>query len=280
MLDEDSGPERSIEGVDAFVARLQELQDRTIGELDGRHFDIPAPIKRIEVKVPPPGGALAPYYTPPSEDFARPGRFWHPVGKGMRFPLWSKYSLSYHEGVPGHHLQVAQAKYLAGELSRFQRFGASISGYGEGWAMYAEVLMGELGYLDQPEHYLGMLQMQIFRAARVIVDIGLHLELPIPAALPGESFHRGETWTPALALEFLTERGHAPAELVASEVVRYLGWPAQAISYKVGERLWLQARADARRRHGAAFDLKRFHAQALALGPMGLDQMQRELARI
>ena len=146
--------------------------------------------------------------------------------------------------------------------------------------MYAEVLMGELGYLDQPEHYLGMLQMQIFRAARVIVDIGLHLELPIP---PGHSLypeHAGETWTPAVAQDFLTERGHAPPELVRSEVVRYLGWPAQAITYKVGERLWLQSRTAARQRHGAAFELKQFHARALALGPMGLDQLQRELARM
>jgi uncharacterized protein (DUF885 family) len=152
-----------------------------------------------------------------------------------------------------------------------------VSGHGEGWALYAERLMTELGYLDNPDYLLGQLRAQAMRAVRVIVDIGLHLSLAIP---DDEDYHPGEVWTPELAHEFAVARSHFPADFMKSEVVRYLGWPAQAISYKVGERVWLEARADVRRRQGADFDLKAFHAAALDLGPLGLDQLRVELGRL
>jgi uncharacterized protein (DUF885 family) len=164
---------------------------------------------------------------------------------------------------------------FADRLSRYQRVGTFVSGHGEGWALYAERLMGELGYLENPDYYMGMLSAQAMRCVRVIVDIGMHLELKIPA---GERFHPGDTWTHDLALQFAVERALQPKEFMASEIVRYLGWPAQAISYKVGERAWLQAREAAKQRDGAAFDLKSFHSKALALGPMGLAQLEREMA--
>jgi uncharacterized protein (DUF885 family) len=123
-----------------------------------------------------------------------------------------------------------------------------------------------------------MLRAQAMRAMRVVVDIGLHLELPIP---DDERYHPGETWTPELALPFAIERsGQMPEDFMRSEVDRYLGWPGQAISYKIGERVWLGARDDARRRAGDVFDLKAFHARALDLGPMGLAQLRRELATL
>jgi len=272
----ETSPARSIEGADALRAWLQDLMDRTVAELDDTHFDIPTPVQRVEAMIAPPGGAAAMYYTPPSEDFSRPGRTWYPTLGKTRFPLWKEVSICYHEGVPGHHLQVAQVLYLADELTRFQRSLAWSSGHGEGWALYAERLMGELGYLDDPGDELGMLAAQAMRAMRVVVDIGLHLELPIP---DDERYHPGETWTPELALPFAIERSKMPADFMASEVDRYLGWPGQAISYKVGERVWLGARDEARRRLGDRFDLKRFHRYALDLGNMGLAQLQRELAR-
>jgi uncharacterized protein (DUF885 family) len=269
-------PVRAIEGVEAFRQWMQDLQDRTIAELDGKHFDIPGPVKRIEAMIAPPGGALAMYYTGPSEDFSRPGRTWYPTGGRTRFPLWGEVSIAYHEGVPGHHLERATAKYLAGQLSRFQRLLGGTSGYIEGWALYAEQLMAELGYLEVPDYYLGMLRAQALRAVRVIVDIGMHLELEIPA---GQPFHPGERWTAELGQEFCNERSQFPLEFMQSEVIRYLGMPGQAISYKVGERCWLEARHRARQRQGAAFDLKAWHKAALDLGPMGLGQMQREVER-
>ncbi len=272
----ETDPKRAIEGEDNLRAWLQNLMDTTIAELNGVHFDIPGPVQRVEAMIAEPGGAAAMYYTGPSEDFSRPGRTWYPTMGKTRFPLWGEVSICYHEGVPGHHLQVAQVRYLADELNRYQRTLGWVSGHGEGWALYAERLMGELGYLDNPDYELGMLRAQAMRAMRVVVDIGMHLELEIPAH---ERYHPGERWTPELALPFVIERSMFPEDFMKSEVDRYLGLPGQAISYKVGERVWLESRDDAKARHGDSFDLKAWHKYGLDLGSMGLDQLKAELAR-
>ena len=270
----ESDPGRMVKGEDEFKRWMQELQDRTIDEMDGVHFDILDPVRKIETLIAPPGGALAMYYTGPSEDFSRPGRTWYPTGGKTEFPIWREVSIAYHEGVPGHHFQIATNVAMTEELSRFQRLLAGTSGHAEGWALYAERLMGELGYLENPDYYMGMLDAQALRSVRVIVDIGMHLGLKIPGH---SGFHPGEVWTGDLALEFMREEVHFPADFVASEIDRYLGIPGQAISYKVGERVWLEARETAKQAAGAEFDLKQWHNRALKLGPMGLAQMKREL---
>ena len=272
----ETDPSRAIEGETEFAAWMQNLQDRTIAELDGNHFDIADPVKKIEALIAPPGGALAMYYTPPNEDFSRPGRTWYPTGGKTRFPLWSEVSIAYHEGVPGHHFHIGTTVYLSEQLSRFQRLMGGTSGQIEGWALYAERLMGELGYLENSDYYLGMLAGQLLRSIRVIIDIGMHLELEIPK---GQAFHPGERWTPELGLEFIQQKSLFPPDFVTSEVSRYLGIPGQAISYKVGEREWLAAREESRQSMGAAFDLKKWHTRALSLGPMGLGQMRQEFRR-
>jgi uncharacterized protein (DUF885 family) len=264
-----------IEGEDNLRDWLQQLMDSTIDAMDGVHFDIPEPVKRVEAMIAPPGGAAAMYYTGPSEDFSRPGRTWYPTLGKTRFPLWGEVSIAYHEGVPGHHLQVGQVRYRRDRLDRFQR-GSLVSGHAEGWALYSERLMDELGYFERPEYRLGFLRAQVMRAVRVIVDIGMHLELLLP---DGQPFHPGERWTPDLGQVFVNERSRFPLDFMASEIVRYLGFPGQAISYKVGERGWLGGRAEAESRLGPAFDLKAFHAYALDMGPMGLDQLGDELGR-
>jgi uncharacterized protein (DUF885 family) len=269
-------PARCIDGSDPFRAWLQDLHDRALDALDGVHFDIPPQIRRIEVMIPPPGGELAASYTPPAEDFSRPGRTWWPTGSATVFPRWDRVTTVYHEGVPGHHLEMGNARCLGDRLSRFQKTLAWTSGYGEGWALYAERLMGELGYLEDPDSYLGLLAAQALRCVRVIVDIGMHLGLRIP---PGERFHPGEVWSHDLAVEFTSERTNLGEAFIRSEIVRYLGWPAQAISYKVGERVWLGAREATRRRLGPAFDLKGFHTAALNLGPVSLGVLQPEIER-
>jgi uncharacterized protein (DUF885 family) len=202
---------------------------------------------------------------------------WWSVPDGVdSFSTWREVTTVFHEGVPGHHLQSGQVAFRASELNRYRRLCWN-SGHGEGWALYAERLMAELGYLDEPGDRMGMLDAQRFRAARVVVDIGMHLELPIPA---GTGFHEGERWTPALGWDFLRAHCSLQDEFLREELNRYLGWPGQAPSYKVGEREWLAARDDARRRHGSAFDLKAFHNAALHLGSMGIDTMRAELARL
>lgn len=271
----ESNPTYVIEGVDDFQAWNQNLIDTTIAELNGKHFDIDKKIQTCEAMIAPPGGAAAMYYTGPSEDFSRPGRTWYPTLGKTRFPLWREVSICYHEAVPGHHLQVGQTKVLADELSRYQRLAGFVSGHGEGWALYAEALMAELGYLDDPAFELGMLAAQAMRAVRVIVDIGMHLELQIPTA---SDYHPGAIWNGELALPFVIERSRFPADFMASEVDRYLGLPGQAISYKVGERVWLECRAEAETRHGASFNLKDWHSYALNLGGLGLATLKAELA--
>ncbi|MEV6117333.1 DUF885 domain-containing protein [Streptomyces sp. NPDC052109] len=268
---------RHIEGVEEVREWLQGLMDRAIADLDGTHFELAERVRKVESRIAPPGGAAAPYYTGPSEDFSRPGRTWLPTMGQTRFPVYDLVSTWYHEGVPGHHLQLAQWVHVAQDLSRYQATVGIVSANAEGWALYAERLMDELGYLTEPEERLGYLDAQMMRAARVIVDIGMHLELEIPADSP---FHPGELWTPELAQEFFGAHSSRPADFVESELTRYLTIPGQAIGYKLGERAWLLGRERARERHGAAFDLKAWHMAALSQGSLGLDDLVDELSRL
>ena len=273
-LDE-NGP--AVEGVDEVRAWLQQMMDTAIVELEGTHFDIAPLVRTVEAMIAPAGSAAAPYYTRPSLDFARPGRTWLPTMGETRFPVWGLISTWYHEGVPGHHLQLGQWAYLADRLSVYQTSIGSVSGNLEGWALYAERLMDELGYLTLPGARLGYLDAQQMRAVRVVIDIGMHLELEVPADSP---LHAGENWTPQVARAFFGAHSGRPDPFLDSEIVRYLGWPGQAISYKLGERAWLAGRDAARAAHGAEFDLKSWHAAALSLGSLGLDDLTHELARL
>ncbi len=266
-----------IEGVEETRVWLQQLMDEAIEALDGTHFDLAERVKKVESRIAPPGSAAAPYYTQPSQDFSRPGRTWLPPMDETRFPVYDLVSTWYHEGVPGHHLQLAQWTHVADRLSRYQATVGMVSANAEGWALYAERLMDELGFLGDAERRIGYLDAQMMRALRVIIDIGMHLELEIPADSP---FHPGERWTPELGEEFFNLHSGRPADFVQSEVIRYLGMPAQAIGYKLGERAWLRGRAAARAAHGDAFDPKQWHMAALSLGSLGLDDLEEELARL
>ncbi|MEU3860654.1 DUF885 domain-containing protein [Streptomyces sp. NPDC028722] len=268
---------RHIDGVDEVRTWLQGLMDKAIEDLDGTHFDLAERVRKVESRIAPPGGAAAPYYTPPSEDFSRPGRTWLPTMGQTRFPVYDLVSTWYHEGVPGHHLQLAQWAHVAENLSRYQATVGGVSANLEGWALYAERLMDELGYLTDPEERLGYLDAQMMRAIRVIMDIGMHLELEIPADSP---FHPGERWTPELAQEFFGAHSSRPADFIESELTRYLTIPGQAIGYKLGERAWLLGREKARERHGDAFDPKAWHMAALSQGSLGLDDLVDELSRL
>jgi uncharacterized protein (DUF885 family) len=275
----EADPQRRIATKEAFRDWMQELADRAIADLHGVHFDIPEQVRRIECCIAPTsdGGV---YYTGPSEDFSRPGQMWWAVPEGQEgFSTWREVTTVYHEGVPGHHLQVGQTAVRADLLNRWQRLLCWCSGHGEGWALYSERLMDDLGYLDDPGNRMGMLDAQAFRASRVIVDIGMHLELEVPRDNPF-GFHPGERWTPELGWEFMRAHCRVEEDQLRFELNRYLGWPGQAPSYKVGERIWLQARDDARARKGADFDLKAFHRAALDLGALGLDPLRAALSRI
>jgi uncharacterized protein (DUF885 family) len=257
-----------VDGADAYLAWLQDRHDRAIEQLNGVHFDIDERLRTIEAVLARGSTSGAAYYTSPSEDLTRPGRTWWPLGGRTRFETWSELSTVFHEGVPGHHLQNGAAKLAGDRLSRYAK-STFVSGHGEGWALYAERLADELGWFDEPGTRLGMLGGSALRAARVVIDIGVHLDLPLPD---------GSRWSFDKACEVLRDRGRAEPYRVHAEIVRYFGWPAQAISYKLGERAWLAAREEARRRPG--FDLKSWHTAALALGPIGLGEMTNALRLI
>jgi uncharacterized protein (DUF885 family) len=267
----DRDPSRKLHGTAALREWMQQLADRAVAELSKEYFDIPEPVRRLECMIAPTqeGGI---YYTGPSDDFTRPGRMWWSVPEGVtEFDTWRETTTVYHEGVPGHHLQIGQAVYNRATLNTWRRQLAGTSGHAEGWALYAERLMEELGFLDDPADRLGMLDGQRMRAARVVLDIGVHLGKPRP---DGEG-----TWDADSALAFMRRNVNMDDAFVRFEVNRYLGWPGQAPAYKVGQRIWEQIRAAAQKQQGAAFSFKDFHKHALDLGGVGLDTLQASLLR-
>jgi len=267
----ESDPDVTASGADELVAFVKATLDAAVDELAGTHFDVPDRIRPLTVNIAPPGSPLGAYYLRPSEDFSRPGGVWYSIGDQELFPLYQHISTAYHEGFPGHHLQIATAMSRAEEISRFQRVLTWCPGYGEGWGMYAEVLMGELGYLSNPQHYFGMLAKQMYRACRVVVDIGLHLEKRIPTTSPVAA---GEPWSFENAVEMVRVYGFRTHDQARDEVLRYLGWPGQAIAYKLGEREILRLREETRARLGDRFDLRAFHSTVLEHGAMRLDLLR------
>ena len=253
-----------------FLSQMRQCQMDALDQLDGTVFDVPLPINQIDVQIAPPGATLGAYYIQPSEDFSRAGSVWYakPTDTSV-YPLFDEVTTAYHEGFPGHHLQIGVQMCLGDELTRAHRLAVWYDGYGEGWALYAERLMDELGFIDRPEYRFGLLCSQLMRACRVVIDIGMHLGMIIPK---DAVFHSGDIWTFDLAVEMLRDYGLMSPVGARSEVTRYLGWPAQAISYKVGEQFILDLRAQAE--HEAWFTLKEFHRRILVSGPVGLDHLK------
>lgn len=261
----DDEPRYQVYGTDALQAWMQDLSDRAVAALADTHFDIDPALRHLECRIAPTqtGGI---YYTGPSEDLRRPGRMWWsvPPGKDV-FHTWQETTTVFHEGVPGHHLQIGRAVVLAGVLNRWRRLGCWVSGHGEGWALYAERLMAELGWLDDDGARMGMLDAQRFRAARVAIDIGVHCELAAPD---------GGRWDARRAWDFLRTHSAQSEKTLGFELDRYLGWPGQAPSYAVGQRIWQQLRDTMR---ALGMPAKEFHRRALDLGGLPLDVLRAAL---
>lgn len=268
----EADPARKLYGTDALKQWMQETSDRAVAELAGTQFDIPEEIRALECMIAPTqeGGI---YYTGPSDDFSRPGRMWWSVPEGVtEFDTWRELTTVYHEGVPGHHLQIGSAVVNRDSLNEWRRQLAGTSGHAEGWALYAERLMEQLGYLDDPADKLGMLDGQRMRAARVVLDIGVHLGKVRPDGVA--------PWDGEYALDFMRQNVNMNEGFVRFEVNRYLGWGGQAPSYKIGQRIWEQLRDEAASRAesvGSSFDIRDFHRQSLSLGGMRLDTLQQAL---
>ncbi len=257
-------PRYTLHGTDELLEWMQETADRAVADLHGTAFDIPEPVRTIEAKIDPAGtGGI--FYTPPSDDFSRPGRMWWSVPAGQeRFHTWQELTTVFHEGVPGHHLQIGQA--LVSPLNLWRRVACWNSGHGEGWALYAEQLMEELGYHEDPGTRMGLLDAQRLRAARVVLDIGVHLGKKIPEGTA--------VWDASYAKAFLRENTAMDEAVLRFELNRYLGWPGQAPSYALGQRLWEQTRDDA---VAQGMTVAEFHSQALALGSIPMSILREQL---
>ena len=259
-------PSRKLHSTDELQKWMQRLSDQAIEELGKTHFDIPEKLRTLECRIAPTNSGVI-YYTGPTDDFSRPGRMWWSVPAGVtEFDTWRETTTVYHEGVPGHHLQIATQVYNREELNDWRRMANWCSGHGEGWALYAERLMQDLGFLNDPGDRLGMLDGQRMRAARVVLDLSVHLGKP---RLDGTG-----TWDFDYAVEFMSENVNMSPEFINFEVHRYFGWPGQAPSYKIGQRIWEQIRDEAAAKAGAAWDIKKFHRDALNLGALGLDTLR------
>ena len=265
----DADPSRKLDGTQALQTWMQQASDSALAALDGTHFDIPEPVRALECRIAPTTTGVI-YYTGPSDDFSRPGRMWWSVPEGVtQFSTWRELTTVYHEGTPGHHLQMAQTVYRRELLNSWRRLGTWVSGHGEGWALYAEWLMADLGFMDDPANRLGLLDAQSLRSARVVLDIGVHCGLPAPAEVGGGD------WSYDKALTFLSSHTTLAPEIVRFELERYLGWPGQAPSYKLGEAHWLRLRDESWARAGSDFNLKDFHRRALDIGSVGLDVLSQ-----
>ncbi len=259
-----------IHSAEAFVDWMQKLSDRAVGELSGTHFDLPERLSRLECRLAPSStGAI--YYTPPTADLTRAGRMWWSVPAGQTvFHTWQETTTVFHEGVPGHHLQLGSA-VVSEELNEWRKLASFTSGHGEGWALYAERLMGDLGWLDDPGDRMGMLDSQRLRAARVVVDIGVHCGFDAPTSVGGGKWDAEKAWT------FLTDAVAMDRGVLRFELDRYLGWPGQAPSYALGQRVWEQTRDAALAAH-PDWTLREFHTHALRLGGVTLDVLRTTLA--
>lgn len=249
-----------IRGTDALQEWMQKTADQAIADLDGVSFDIPEQARQVECLIDPAGtGGI--FYTPPSDDFSRPGRMWWSVPKTQEvFHTWQELTTVFHEGVPGHHLQISQT-LVEKDLNLWRRVACWNSGHGEGWALYAESLMKELGYHEDPGNLMGYLDAQRLRAARVAIDIGVHLNKKNPESTG--------LWDASYARSFLRENTSMNEDALYFELNRYLGWPGQAASYAIGQRLWLNLRDEA---ISQGQTLAQFHSKALSYGsiPMGI----------
>ncbi|WP_431778719.1 DUF885 domain-containing protein [Microbacterium aurantiacum] len=267
----DADPRYRLDGVDAIRDWLTRRVDETTEALENA-FALPAGIRRVECVVAEATDGVV-YYTPAPPDGSAPSRIVWTIPSGVPVAAsWQEVTSVHHEGLPGHHLQFVVTASDP-DLHPWQRHLCHIHGYAEGWAHYAEQLSDELGLVRDPAERLGLVLGQIWRSVRIVADIGLHTGWAVPdgAVVPPQP------WTPDLARRMLVDLALVEPHLAGFEVDRYLGWPGQALAFKVGARLWVQARAAREAADGADFSLRAFHRDALGLGPMGLEPLRERL---
>ncbi|MGO4686945.1 DUF885 domain-containing protein [Brevundimonas sp. 2YAF1] len=241
----------------ALNAQMADMQAR-LPDYFGRLPKSPVEIRRVPVAIE--AGAPGGYYQSPALDGSRPGAYYINLRDTAEWPKWTLPTLTYHEAVPGHHHQIAlqQEKPDTPLLMKVMGFSA----YSEGWGLYSEQLADEMGvYENDPFGKIGYLQSLMFRAARLVVDSGLH--------------HK--RWSREQGIRYMVDTLGDQETSIATEVERYCVWPGQAASYKVGHTTWVKLREDAKARLGSRFDIKGFHDTGLNLGGVPLTVLERTM---
>lgn len=246
----DAGKEELIESLNVMTEAMYKRLPEYFGTLPKAPVEVRRVPKFIEAGAP--GG----YYNQPTLDGSRPGIFWINLRDTAENPTWTLPTLTYHEAAPGHHMQLALQQEADLPMIRRATF---LSAYGEGWALYAEELAKEMGvYEDNPLAEVGYLQAALFRAARLVVDTGIH----------------AKRWSREQAIETMSSIDGSPTSSSSTEIERYAVWPAQACSYMVGKLVWLRLREKARMALGDRFDLRAFHDAGLLSGAVPLTVLE------
>jgi len=246
-------PEELIAGFLALKARVNAELPRLFRAMPRADYEI-RPVESFRA-----ASASGASYQPPSADGTRPGIFYVNTYNLRGQPLYSMATLALHEAAPGHHYQFAIQQEQE-QLPRFQRFN-SFKAYVEGWALYSESLGHELGLYDDPMQHYGHLNDEMLRAMRLVVDTGLH----------------ARNWSREEAISFMRGNSSMAESDIVAEVERYIAWPGQALSYKIGQLRISALRAHAEQELGAAFDMRDFHAEVLRDGPLPMPILETKL---
>ncbi|RQP25922.1 DUF885 domain-containing protein [Piscinibacter terrae] len=250
-------PFRSEEQILAAYAHINDRVKAKLGQLFVR-----SPKAALEIRPEPEltRAAASDHYSLPAEDGSRPGVFWAVINDPATYDATTMTALFLHEGQPGHHFQMAMQQEM--DLPKFRKR-AWINAYGEGWALYAESLGAEMGLYQDPAAYVGELRLEIFRAARLVVDTGIH----------------AKGWSRAQAIAYLVDTAGFTEKQAANQIDRYMAWPAQALGYKLGALKIQALRERARQRLGDRFDLAAFHDTVLGEGPLPLAVLEAHVDR-
>lgn len=251
----DEGRAQALADYQAIIDHI----DQNLGRLFDRRPRAGVKVERIpEFREKTSAGA---YYMMPSLDGKRPGIFYANLRDMKEVQKFGMKTLAYHEAIPGHHFQISLAMELRG-LPFFRQM-TLFTAYAEGWALYAEKLANEQGFLDDPYSRLGYLQSELFRAVRLVVDTGIHFK----------------RWTRQQAIDYMLQHTGMPEESIISEVERYIVMPGQACAYKIGELKMVELRQRAMQQLGNRFDIRKFHNVVLTNGAMPLDILEKTIEK-
>lgn len=255
LSDTDEGRQAYLDLAAGYLDRMTDLLPDYFGMLPKAGIEV----RRVEAFREEDGGAQS--YNPGTPDGSRPGVFYVHLSDMRSMPTYQLEAVAYHEGVPGHHLQISIAQELE-DLPMFRKH-SFYTAYTEGWALYSEALGGEMGFYEDPYSEFGRLSAEMWRAIRLVVDTGLH----------------AERWTEEEAVQYFMANSPQPEGAVRSEIERYLTMPGQAVAYKIGMMKIQDLRERARASLGAAFDIREFHDTVLGGGAMPLPVLEARVER-